>query len=149
MIIGNNDHDHPKPYQTDVTVDTRGYITLAPANGTTPFILYKNNVSRENEPCEQVNSPLVVQLTPKPRKIRLSSPLLGVLFDILGLNDTPAHTKRQISWFNSGDAVSHYFITLPDSSGRVLGIDQLFGNNTQGPDGRFAPNGYEALRKWG
>gem|GEM_PF-1967514 len=149
MIIGNDDHDHPKPYKVNLTLDTRGYVGLASANGDTPYILYKpNKGGAENKDCEQVNSPLVVQLTSRPQKIRLSAPLLGVLFDILGLNDTPAHSLHRISWFNYGDAASHYFIALPDASGRVTGIDQLFGNNTQGPDGKFAPNGYEALRKF-
>jgi hypothetical protein len=149
MIIGNNDHDHPQPYMVDVTLDTRGYVGLAPVNGKEPFLLYKPNKGGAlNDQCEEVNSPLVVQLTTRPQKIRLTSPLLGVLFDILGLNDTPAHSQHRISWFSVGDSASHYFIALPDSSGRVLGIDQLFGNNTQGPDGRFAPNGYEALRKF-
>lgn len=149
MIIGNDDHDNPVPYLVDVSLDSRGYVGLAPANGEVPFILYKPNKGGAlNDKCEQVNSPLVVQLTTRPQKIRLVAPLLGVLFDILGLNDTPAHSKHKISWFNVNDAASHYFIALPDSGGRVKGIDELFGNNTQGPDGKFAANGYEALRKF-
>lgn len=39
-------------------------------------------------------------------------------------------------------------LTLPDSQGRIAGIDQLFGDNTFGPDGAFAANGYAALAKY-
>src|SRR5262249_29717107 len=35
-----------------------------------------------------------------------------------------------------------------DSSGHVNGIDQLFGDNTLGPDGSFAANGFLALAKY-
>jgi len=149
LLIGNDNHGSAKPYVVKVDIDARGYITLSSVSGETPFVLFKANEGRaENEMCEAVHSPLVVQLTPQPRKIKLTSPLAGVRFNIIGQNDIPVNSLRRISWFNSGDAVSHYFITLPDSSGRVTGIDQLFGDNTKGPDGRFAENGYEALRKW-
>lgn len=149
IIIANDNHDKPKALQVDVEIDGQGYLKLKPTLGTTPYILYKKNQGgKANAACEEVNSPLVVQLSPRARKIRLSSPESGVQFNILGANDTPAHTLRPISWFTAGDAVSHYFITLPDASGNVNGIDQLFGNNTQGPDGQFAANGYLALAKW-
>jgi hypothetical protein len=148
MIIGNNDHDHPVPLVVDATMDAQGYMSVKPVLGTTPFLLYKENVKGQNTQCEQVNSPLVVQLTIRPRKVRLTAPAEGVKFDILGENDSPAHSLHQISWFNSNDAFSHYFIALPDSNGDVKGINELFGNNTRGPDGAFAPNGYAALAKW-
>jgi hypothetical protein len=39
-------------------------------------------------------------------------------------------------------------LALPDENGQVTSIDQLFGNSTVGPDGRFADNGYQALAKY-
>jgi hypothetical protein len=38
-------------------------------------------------------------------------------------------------------------LALPDAEGKVRGIDQLFGNNTKGPEGKFAENDYDALAK--
>ena len=40
------------------------------------------------------------------------------------------------------------FLTLPNNNGKVLGIDQLFGNNTVGPDGKYSTNGFLALAKY-
>ncbi len=41
----------------------------------------------------------------------------------------------------------NYFLVLPNSSGGVSGIDEMFGDNTRGPDGKFAANGYEVRLK--
>lgn len=90
--------------------------------------------------CDSYNSPLVIKMGIEP--IRLSSPLDGILFDLLGENNN--HVKKQISW-PVDDAVA--FIALPNHSGRVLGINELFGDNTKGPDGSFSAHGYEALAK--
>lgn len=81
------------------------------------------------------------------RAFELSDPLAdGRWFDIAGARAKPApHAKYLISWLRKP---SYMFITLPDERGEVRGIDELFGNNTRGPDGAFAPNGYEALRKF-
>jgi hypothetical protein len=99
--------------------------------------------------CDEHHSPLFVDLRSeyeKTKKFSLRAPWEGVWFDILGQNaDGVAHTPSQISWFTSSTMA---YITLPDSQGRVLGIDQLFGDNTMGPDGNFASNGYEALAKY-
>ena len=39
-------------------------------------------------------------------------------------------------------------LTLPNSSGQVLSIHELFGNNAVGPDGKRARNGFAALAKY-
>jgi len=102
--------------------------------------------------CAGTASPLIVQLSPKggsPEPLTLSSIADGVLFDILGENAYPEkHRKQPISWLIPGSRAENYFLTLPNEAGLVTGINELFGNNTAGPDGRFAENGYEALRKY-
>ncbi|RYZ76592.1 MAG: hypothetical protein EOP06_31170, partial [Proteobacteria bacterium] len=98
--------------------------------------------------CEHSVSPLIVQMK-KTSAIRLTAPKDGVMFDILGLLAEPvAHTKQMISWFMRDNESENYFIVLPDAKGDVNGIEEMFGDNTSGPDGKFAKNGYEALRKW-
>jgi hypothetical protein len=148
LVIANDNHNKAVPLKVDITKDATGHLTVTPVGGKTPYILWKDNNKGTNAGCEETHSPLIVQMTPQPRKIRLSAPDAGVQFNILGWNDSPANTQRQISWFSSGDAVSHYFIALPDANGNVNGIDQLFGNNTLGPDGKYANNGYDALGKY-
>ena len=96
--------------------------------------------------CDRAVSPLVVQLG-DGSPIRLTAPLDGVRFDIMGVNSQPAYAPKQISWFDETSAADNYFIVLPNR-GQVRGIDQLFGDNTMGPDGKTAANGYAALRKW-
>ena len=101
--------------------------------------------------CTVMASPLLVQIgkNGSQQSIDLSAPLSGVLFDILGSNSFPfAHAKKIISWFTQETVHGNYFIVLPDSNGEVNGVDQMFGNNTRGPDGEFAANGYDALKKW-
>jgi hypothetical protein len=39
-------------------------------------------------------------------------------------------------------------LALPNKNQMVQGIDELFGNFTTGPDGKFAANGYAALAKY-
>lgn len=98
--------------------------------------------------CEQRASPLIISLNSTARGISLTSPLDGIQFDILGENSLPkAHDKKQISWL-AREEQEYYFITLPNGSGEVLGINELFGDNTRGPDGKFAANGYLALAKY-
>jgi hypothetical protein len=169
ILIGNGNHDRAQPFEIDLKVGPDGEVSYTQVGAEKQkedvriqhrlgaFILWMDHESgdrddlsfqQKKELCEVTNSPLVVQITQRPRKIRLIDPLMGILFDIMGINDTPAHSKRQISWFSARDAAEHYWITLPDAYGRVNGIDQLFGNNTVGPDGRTASDGYAALAKW-
>jgi hypothetical protein len=101
--------------------------------------------------CDYAASPLLVQFSSNslpPKKLSLSAPLSGTKFNILGAKSYPsANSKKQISWLKGHSAEGNYFIVLP-YRGQVLGIDQMFGDNTLGPDGKFAANGYEALRKY-
>jgi hypothetical protein len=98
--------------------------------------------------CDRRASPLVIDMSPKDgaETVQLSAPLSGVLFDILGARSVPsAHAKKKISWIQNANFM---FLVRPDSHGHVNGIDQLFGDNTRGPDGKFAANGYDALAKF-
>ena len=101
------------------------------------------------EKCDYKASPLFVDLrSTKTHHIplRLTSPEDGIQYDILGERAQPsAHTKMQISWLTTR-AIA--FLTLPNSKGEVNGINELFGDNTRGPDGKFAKNGFLALEKF-
>lgn len=98
--------------------------------------------------CDENSSPLFVDmrdLYQETGSFKLSAPSQGVLFDLLGQNSEPiAHTPVRISWFTTEGMG---LIALPDANGEVRGIDQLFGDNTLGPDGEFASHGYAALAK--
>jgi len=96
--------------------------------------------------CERTASPLYVDLRENKDQVGiLSSPEKGVQFDIEGANGLPAYTKTQISWFKKGKFA---MLALPDENGEINNIDQLFGNNTVGPDGLFSDNGFDALAKF-
>lgn len=107
---------------------------------------------KQADQCDVRASPLVIRLNSdinRPSAIDLTAPLDGILFDILGRNSDPVpHTPKQISWFTQDSMFNHYFLVKPNRYGEVNGIDELFGDNTLGPDGKFAANGYEALRKY-
>lgn len=71
---------------------------------------------------------------------------------ILTLNPSDANThfdldgdgvKSRISCVTKGS-----FLALPDQNGNITNINQLFGNNTTGPDGKKAPDGFQALGKY-
>lgn len=100
--------------------------------------------------CDQRASPLVVHLksdVSRPQPIDLTSPIDGILFDILGERARPyAHAKNQISWIRNAE--DYRFLVKPNGFGDVNGIDELFGDNTKGPDGRFAKDGFHALAKY-
>ncbi|PWU22849.1 MAG: hypothetical protein C5B49_00005, partial [Bdellovibrio sp.] len=99
--------------------------------------------------CDLMASPLMVHLptTPVPNEhLLLTPPSRGILFDILG--ESPENVDRspkRISWNHNPN---YKFIVLPNKSGRVDGIDEMFGENTKGPDGELALNGYDALAKY-
>lgn len=109
-------------------------------------------VGLEEGQCEETHSPLVIRFdTPTggacgQEHLLLSAPNRGILFDILGANAKPApYTKQMVSWASTK---KYHFVTLPNAQGQVSGIDQLFGDNTKGPDGAFSANGYAALAKF-
>lgn len=114
-------------------------------------LLVKNNSAAEglDSRCEKyMQSPLVVDMRSDEklsRAFELTAPVSGVLFDILGLNSIPvAHTPKRISWFKDPRVMP----LVLDLNGKVHGINELFGNNTKGPDGTFATDGFHALAKY-
>lgn len=95
--------------------------------------------------CTQDASPLVIHIPQDPgifQSLNLS-PANAIYFDLLGATDN--HRRVKIDWFTNLD---YRLLALPNQNGQVLGIDQLFGNNTTGPDGRTSANGYAALAKY-
>jgi hypothetical protein len=109
----------------------------------------KNKSKDSKDVCDEKQSPLVIQLAPRHRPavpLTLSAPLDGIWFDIYGARNS--YRQNRISWLTRESTVDNYFLALPNARGEVRGIDELFGNNTRGPDGRFAANGFEALRKF-
>lgn len=97
--------------------------------------------------CEDADviDPLLLQLnTQSPKPIALTAPEHGVMFDLLGaLNN---HKPVRTAWFASADT-ENYFLVLPNGQGQVLGINELFGDATLGPDKKFAKQGFHALAK--
>ena len=135
-------------------VNAAAYPNCLADFGTNPakIVLDTNpGPAKENLPerCEHSTptSPLVIQLG-NEMPIRLTPPLDGIRFDIMGQNAVPAHTPKLISWFDDTSAAANYLLALPDENGEIRGIDELFGDNTTGPDGRTASNGYTALAKY-
>ncbi len=85
-------------------------------------------------------SPILVDLA--DHGITLTAPNRGVRFDIEGTG-----TRMPIAWPADGRAAA--FLTLDrDGNGQIDSVHEMFGNNTRGPDGRRADNGFEALRKY-
>lgn len=156
-----------RPYPIKVVSSGAG-LEMRPASNQTAYIAYgggtrassKSNgifttyspIKYDDDNCDLEASPLLIHLNlpgQPAAPIELSSPYRGINFDILGGNSLPqAHQKVPISWIAAGAARGNYFIVLPDSAGAVNGIDEMFGDNTLGPDGQYASNGYEALAKW-
>ncbi len=90
--------------------------------------------------------PLLVQLkTSTPQSIALTAPEDGVMFDLLGKRVN--HKTVQTAWFATAQT-ENYYLALPNKNGLVLGIDQLFGDATLGPDGKYASQGFAALAKY-
>ena len=139
---------------THVTTSGGGRLGRSASYFQDPFVFFdgrpsgssSGNAVTDGKACDYELSPLVIRIGENSGPIDLTAPWNGRLFDILGLNSFPfAHAKKKISWFSHA---ADYFLTLPNARGEVNGIDELFGNNTSGPDGRFAANGYAALAKY-
>lgn len=97
--------------------------------------------------CDSNQSPLAVTLPQHfPTQLNLGPSVDGVMFDILGYHATPIPFKKyQIGWPTSKDVM---FIVKPNLKGAVAGIQEMFGNNTIGPDTKDSYSGYEALAKY-
>ena len=113
-----------------------------------PYVIYDTASNPDDHSCDTTASPLVVDVksdhVSDPDGI-LSAPQDGVQFDILGANAAPAYSTTQISWIRNPQ--QFMFLVLP-KNGQVNSIDEMFGNNTLGPDGKFAANGFVALAKY-
>jgi len=100
--------------------------------------------------CEAYGaSPLIIDLKAtrkNPDVVDLTTIAKGVSFNILGQKAVDyglaADAPTKISWFRN---TNYGMLALPAADGRVHGIDQLVGNNSQLPDGSFKSNGYQAL----
>lgn len=105
--------------------------------------------SKDPKHCDQKASPLIVHVNPDhdvPMAVKLTSIASGIWFDILGKNSEPrAHAKKQISWL---DSRQYMFLVKPNSRGQVNGVDEMFGDNTFGPDADFSAHGFAALAKF-
>ncbi|MBX2994670.1 MAG: hypothetical protein KF681_07605 [Bdellovibrionaceae bacterium] len=118
------------------------------------WVLYQTDhskdVLRATEKCEVIGSPLVVDThaaVENAQAVQLSAPTDGIMFNIFGWNALPtANTPKRISWVQNFNR--YKFLVLADANGKVLGVDQMFGDNTLGPDGKFATNGFTALAKY-
>jgi hypothetical protein len=127
-------------------------LGIASANTTTSSLTSSSTGTSSgttSSACDSTHSPLVLDLSPTDQgesRVDLSAPLSGIMFDILGLRSFPyAHAKKLISKITNS---SFMFLALPNAQGEVTGIDELFGDDTFGPDGQFAANGYAALAKY-
>jgi hypothetical protein len=90
--------------------------------------------------------PLIVDMADRPEKINLSSQLQGIMYNLLGSFKTPVpNEKVLISWTRNP---RYRYLALPNAEGQILGVDQLFGDNTVGPDGLGAKDGFAALVKY-
>ena len=138
--------------------DDRFFFSAA-ADANTPvvpeiWVLYQTDhskdVLRATGKCEVIGSPLVIDThaaTDNAQGVQLSSPTDGIMFNIFGWNSAPvANTNKRISWIQNFNR--YKFLVLADANGKVLGVDQMFGDNTLGPDGTFAANGFAALAKY-
>ena len=99
----------------------------------------------------------------KSGELELTAPADGVKFNLLGQQTTAqldngdflhikpeAHNfKFQISW-TQPNQTRYRWLTLPDENGHINGVDELFGDNTFGPNPEkpFARDGFRALMKW-
>ncbi|MGE3757724.1 MAG: hypothetical protein AB7H97_08210 [Pseudobdellovibrionaceae bacterium] len=115
---------------------------------TAQYNLERFQVSQLANPqvqCARNLSPLVINFTAPGQYdpgLLLLSPNFGLWFDIMGANADPApYAKKKISWPRNSN---YMFLGLLNTKGKIEGIDQLFGDNTLGPDGEFATDGYAA-----
>lgn len=125
----------------------QGVEVLMDSNPKATYALNAGLMDYAGTDCEVNASPLYIDLRRNAGDTDiLSAPWSGVLFDIMGAKAFPvAHQPYRISWFERGRFA---LLALPNSAGKVTGIDQLFGNNTEGADSQFADNGFAALAKY-
>lgn len=80
------------------------------------------------------------------KRLSLSAQENGISFDLFGKRAKPAaHTKVKISWT---DNPRYMYLVLPNRNGQVLGVNEMFGDSTLGPDGKYSLDGFHALSKY-
>lgn len=114
-------------------------------NGPNPGYGLGGEGTGEGDTCDNRASPLAVQIE-KGEQLSFSDSIQGVFFDIFGFRALPSpFSKVRIGWIKEPNFM---FLTRPNSLGKINGIQELFGDNTKGPDGNFSPNGFKALAKF-
>ena len=83
-------------------------------------------------------SPLVIEDHAGQGIVTTNPAVTNTQFDLTGDG-----VKNRISCVQQGA-----FLALPNAAGQIVNINQLFGNNTVGPDGKKAANGFLALGKY-
>lgn len=103
-------------------------------------IVLPNNQMADVGTCNTVAlySPLVIESRFGEGVSTLDPRATETFFDLTGNG-----VKSRISCVQNGS-----FLALPDQNGQIKNINQLFGDNTVGPDGKRSANGFEALGKW-
>lgn len=126
-------YDSTKKFRTQPTksITIEGY----------EYQFYTNN-NMGSEDCPLIirsYSPLIVDL--RQEGIKLLEPNRGPLFDLEGTG-----IRSQYSWPSNPE--SSVFVAYDkNKNGNIDDINELFGDNTVGPDGAKATNGFEALKK--
>lgn len=141
-----------------IIVGGQTYRFTAPRDSTTaleplPLLVNVNTQNVNNDECDRRASPLIIQ-TKKDERLSFSKESQWpVFFDLLGQNSfrfgRESTQKIPLSWI---EQPSFMFLVRPirtrNGTPVVNGIDQLFGDNTTGPDGKTAENGFAALKKF-
>lgn len=86
------------------------------------------------------NEPIVISLTPRNDKIRLSAPEDGAFFDATGRG-----TKQKMSWILPRSSIG-FLVLDRNGNGSIDDGTEWFGNNTPMSDGSKAAHGFVALR---
>ncbi len=133
---------------SNLATPTTQYTTGGPTSTNTNHggLDYSATLPENGYDINDPNCPLVVDVGEmdgySSSNLELSAPDEGILFDIRGRKYE--NKKLPISWTNNP---RYKFLVKPTGNGQVLGIDEMFGNHTFGPDGKFSSNGFEALAK--
>lgn len=141
IIVGGQAYRFTAPGDTDAA--------LAPL----PLLVNINNSTVNNDECDRRASPLIIQ-TKKDEHLSFSKESeRPVFFDLLGQNafrfGRESAQKIALSWI---EQPSFMFLVRPERTKNgtpvINGIDQLFGDNSKGPDEKTSENGFAALKKF-
>lgn len=118
-----------------------------------PLLVNINNQTVNNDECDRRASPLIIQTRRDEHLSFSKESTRPVFFDLLGQNafrfGRESAQKIPLSWL---EQPSFMFLVRPartkNGTPVINGIDQLFGDNSTGPDGKTAENGFAALKKF-